>query len=636
MVRMREAIRYLSKEKLQIFIKIPFLLHINSPQYPGFVDSMDKFHGIWNFENSGFFKEALKTKIFPKSIIKDTKIDNPAILGFYHIGSLGTFTQSAGSDFDYWVIIDKKHFSRQGYESLEKKLDAILKYSREKYDQEVSFFVMDRKDIKNDCYAPFRGQETLTAPRIFLKEEFYRTFLMIAGKIPAWSVLPCSQEIKMTSSLNMDGITAQVLSMYDDLIDLGQIDFIPDKDVLKGLLWHICKSCEDPVKAVIKAAMVFSYGFDQKAHSNLLCEKIKQGYSKAGIDDYSVDPYKVLFDRILKFHELENPKGVNLIKNAIFFRLCNYPMVRLPDKNTPKRNLLDKYICDWNLNKNQVIKLLSYSTWSEPEKVLLEKTLIQRLARMYNHVMHNTSLVNNLFDKGSEKRNWTILKNKTRLRLKRKPDKIPECSTYLKRKNISGFKIIKKSNVWQLNALIEPGKKMDRIYYHSNLLGVLGWVMENQLYHRQKASINLGRKFFLFESVGNRVDIDRLYMVFQPLKPLSESVYENNASRLKTMILLFNDNDFINRAEFLISNTWGELFLYTIEFTQKNHRQEKCSQIAGFMKKYSGHNSRFFIYQLTGIYDARIVYQIKKAYNDLNCQGIKTISIKKKPYLDKL
>jgi len=70
MVRMREAIRYLSPDKLEIFIKIPFLLHINSPGYPGFTDSEASVHGIWNFLNSGFYKEAANQKLFPRSIIE--------------------------------------------------------------------------------------------------------------------------------------------------------------------------------------------------------------------------------------------------------------------------------------------------------------------------------------------------------------------------------------------------------------------------------------------------------------------------------------------------------------------------------------------------------------------------------------
>jgi adenylate cyclase class 1 len=633
---MREAIRYFTQKKLEIFIKIPFLLHINSPQYPGFTEGNELSHGIFNFKNSGFYKEAVQKKIFPKSIIENIEIRTPSVIGFYHIGSLGTFTQSKGSDFDYWVIIDKKKFSKDRYHSLERKLDAILKYSREAYDQEVTFFIMDQKDIKNDCYAPFRGEETLTAPKVFLKEEFYRTFLMIAGKIPVWAVLPEAADRQM----NQEGVTAQVLSMYDDLIDLGQIDKIPLEDVFKGLLWHICKSREDPVKAIIKATMIFSYGVNQADPSFLLCEKIKQGYAGAGIDDYGVDPYKALFDRILEFQEKEDPKGVNLIKNTIFFRLCHYPDVKIPDKNTPKRYLLDEYIRKWKLTKNQVTKLLSYSTWSEAEKLLLEKTFIQRLAQMYNQAIHKSGKGENGFDKGIEKRNWAILKNKTRERLRKNPKKIPECSTYLKRKNFVRLDIVRKLNAWELSVLTKTDERMDPLYKHSHLLGVLGWIIENKLYRRHTATMNFHTDLSLFESVDTPIDADKLYMSFQPLKPLSDKCYENEASWSKMMILLLYEphegKNKIHKAEFLMANTWGELFIEAIGFAPGTQRQDICHQIAQRMTTYPGRNLRFFMYQLTDSRDPEIVYQIKKAYNALLPPDKKGVRLEKKPYLDRL
>ncbi|WP_269764202.1 class I adenylate cyclase [Desulfobacula toluolica] len=636
MVRMREAVRNLSTKKLEIFIKIPFLLHINSPGYPGFIETRVPAHGIWNFEQSGFYNEIIKAKIFPKSIIENNQIDSPAILGFYHIGSIGTFTQSIGSDFDYWIIIDKKKFSKERYDALEKKLDAILRYCRESYDQKVSFFIMDQREIKNNCYAPFKGEETLTVPKIFLKEEFYRTFLMIAGKIPVWSVLPGKKDLEKTGIWNSDGLTAQILSMYDDLIDLGQITSIPIEDVLKGFLWHICKSKADPIKAVIKATMIFCYGFSQKLPQTLLCEKIKQGYSTAGIDDYGVDPYKALFDQILEFHDIEDPKGLSLIKNAVFFRLCEYPDVKLPDKNTPKRYLLDKYILRWKLNKNQVKKLLSYSNWSESEKLVLEKTYINRLAQMYNYAIRRIGKINNRFDSRTEKRNWIILRNKTKERLRKSADKICECSTYLKRRHILCLDIIKKTNLWEVNFQTQTGQRMDKIYKHSNFLGVLGWILENQLYRRQTASISLHTNFLLFESSDTAITADTLYMAFQPLKPLSDSCYDHDASWSKMMILLFYDTPGIIKAEFLISNNWGELFLDSIEFALTNNRQVQCSQMANLMLKYSDENLRLFIFQFSDTHDPDIVCQLKKAYYELACPDSAAMSIKKKPYLDRL
>ncbi len=139
-VRMREALRYLSGPKLELFIKIPFLIHINHPQFPGYVPDPPEACGIYNFNNSGFFKAVQDYEEVPRNMLDaDTDMKDPCVLGFYHIGSLGTFTQSAQSDFDYWVIIDKTGFTEQRYYNLEKKLNHIVKFSRENFDQEVTF-----------------------------------------------------------------------------------------------------------------------------------------------------------------------------------------------------------------------------------------------------------------------------------------------------------------------------------------------------------------------------------------------------------------------------------------------------------------------------------------------------------------
>ncbi|MFH2058629.1 MAG: class I adenylate cyclase [Pseudomonadota bacterium] len=633
MVRMREALRYFTKKKLQLFLKIPFFLHINSPNYPGCINTKSMPYGIWNFEHSGFYKEAVNNNFFPKSIVETSRINNPAILGLYHIGSLGTFTQSLGSDFDYWVIIDKKKFSRERYESLEKKLDAIVNYCREKHEQKVSFFIMDQKEIKTNQYLPFSGEETLTAPKIFLKEEFYRTFLMIAGKIPLWAVLPSN--MSLNTSLKIEADIRQILSQNNDLIDLGQISAIPQEEVYKGLLWHICKSKSDPVKALIKATMIFSYGFDSKKSDLLLCEKIKQGYSMAGIDDYGVDPYKILFDQILDFHEQKDPKGINLVKNAIFYRLCGYPHVKMPDINSPKRILLDKYIRIWNLNKNQVNKLLSYSDWSESEKLLLERSFVQRLAQMVNQAQTKIGQMDHLI-KENEKRNWGILKNKTKERLTISPEKISECSTYLKRKNIIRLNINEKSNVFKLDLLTKEGQNIDGIYQHPDLLAVLGWVLENQLYHRQHASFAFNSSCTLFETGETKIDPDNLYLKFAPLKPLSDDSFEQTATWSKMLVLLFYDWEKLVRAELLISNSWGELYMDRVDFKKIEKREDQCTHLARQMGKYKDKDLRIFICQYSRKYDPNIVYQVKKAYNMLLIEESRPLKYKKKPYLDRL
>ncbi len=645
-VRMRETMRYLSKKKISIFTQIPFLIHINSKEFPGFVDSDEKAHGIWNFENSGFYKAVGKTGQIQGRGKNQLKVDNPAVLGFYHIGSLGTFTQSIGSDFDYWLIIDKTKFTEERYYNLEKKLAHILKYSREKYDQKVTFFIMDKEDIKNNTYASFKGEETLLVPKIFLKEEFYRTFLMIAGKIPYWAVLPAGISTQSYYTLINKVLSHDSFkSITNDFIDLGSIETIGWTDILKGLLWHICKSRMDPVKALIKATMLFSYGFDNLGSKALLCDEIKAGYANAGIDDYSVDPYKVLFDRLIRFHEENDVSGLNLIKNAIFFRLCGYPSIAIPEKGSPKRQLIDWYIRHWNLKTNQVAKLLSYTSWSESEKLLLEGTLLKRLTSMNDLAMAQKDAKKH-FDLGrkKEERNWKILQNKTMERLRKSPKKIPECSTFLKRKKIDTF-LIKNINMvtWSLYSISSTDQKNKRINYNEHLLGIFGWIAQNQLYDRAAAAIKIDYSLQLFESTSEPVDPDRIYLSLQPLKPLSDDIFENTPIWKKVVILLIFEHsheiNVLKKAEILITNSWGELYLDNVDLDNIENLKNKCCQIVMKIREYTSEKLRIFIFQLSIMHDPDIVYQFKLNYEEQikktgSSHNSFDRSIPKKPYLD--
>ncbi len=637
-VRMREALRYLTGPKLELFIKIPFLIHVNLKEFPGFIASDTPAHGIHNFEQSGFYKEVLKQNLLPKSALAQ-KATAPCVQGFYHIGSLGTFTQSAGSDFDYWVIIDKKKFSEMRYYNLEKKLDQILKFSRETYDQEVTFFIMDQNDIRHNCYARFNDQETLTVPKIFLKEEFYRTFLMIAGKIPFWTIVPSQSNLKIyTSLVKSISSIGQLNFISNEFIDLGTIEKPGPQDIIKGILWHICKARFDPVKALIKASMIFSAGFGRQDQSGLLCDEVKARYAKAGIDDYHADPYKVLFDRIIKFHQQEDTTGLNLIKNAIFFRLCGYPKVLIPEIGSPKRQLLDWYIRNWNLSPTQVSKLLSYTKWAEQEKLLLEKSIITRLTVMYQQIQKKYSATQTNIDlPAQEKRNFKILVHKTRERLNRAEGKISECSTYLKRQKFQLFLLQQKRiSSWQLSCCLNRQPHPQKLHQAPSLLGLLGWIFENQLYDRSQSSMKIDLPLRLFESHTLPVDPDKLYLALQPLKPLSDDIFENSPSWSKLMILLVysKKEKSLARAEFLALNTWGELFLDTLTLDTNKNIGDRYREIAVKIIGYKENSLRLFFFQLAQAHDPDAVFEIKQhlATNSENAHG----RSKNRPLLDRL
>jgi len=639
-VRMREALRYLSGPKLELFIKIPFLIHINHPQFPGYVPEPPEACGIYNFKKSGFYKAVMDKKGVPRNILDtETDIKDPCVLGFYHIGSLGTFTQSAQSDFDYWVIIDKTCFTEQRYYNLEKKLNQIVRYSRENFDQEVTFFIMDQADIRKDCYAGFEEPETMIAPKLFLKEEFYRTFLMIAGKIPIWTILPANMQQGTYDRLVEYLFRQPELTFFlKDFLDLGKVEMPSVKDIHQGIRWHICKSKEDPVKALLKATMILSHITDEKNSAMLLCDKLKQKFTKAGIDDCESDPYKIMFDRVLHYHQVHAKDGLKLIKTAIFFRLCSYPKVRVPEPGSPKKQLLNKYIRTWNILPSEVKKLMSYPNWPEKGRRFFDTTLIQRLAGMYEQInTHEKAIEKDL--SLTEQRNMRILNNKVKARLNTEAGKIQESSNFLTRQAFPSLLIRKNSmEEWILNATRSKTNNKSVIHTSNAFLGLMGWIMENRLYRRSKTHIKLETKLKLYESRDQAISTDTLYLVMQPVKPLFDGCFEHDARWTKILILLVCPDPLcgVAQIELLALNSWGELFLDQLKLDTDLPLDDRYRAIADQINQYAGKEIRLFFFQMAELRDTNAVYEIKEFLADRFLMHRPGTRKSNRPMLDKL
>lgn len=642
-VRMREAIRYLSPRKLELFIKIPVMIHEDRPELPGFVNSQAHAHGIHHFEKSGFFRAAVERNLL--SGRPGQPPNDPAVLGLYHIGSLGTFTQSVGSDFDYWLIIDKHNFSEQRLYELKKKINGIVKHSREAFDQEVTFFIMDMEDIRCNRYAALSGKETLSAPRIFLKEEFYRTFLMIAGKIPYWAILPDTDCQK-----TYDGFiravpgTPGLASVAAHALDLGHAALPDVQDMLKAILFHIAKSRSDPVKALIKATMAYSFGMGDTVGGRPMCNDIKAGYADAGIDDYRVDPYKILFDRIIAFHKTHEPDGLSLVKNAIFFRLCGYPRVAEPETGSPKRQLLDRYIREWNLEQSRVNKMLAYETWAESEKMVLERTILKRLSAMYQRLIQKAG-ANETFARQAitDTRSFRILTHKASERLKTAKHKLMPCSTFLRRQKLMIMLLTRKRfSGWHLTGFDHKGRETQKLFRSDLLLGLMGWILENQLYDRSKATLKLDVPQRLFGSHDTPVDPDKLYLMMQPLKPLSDDSFSTQPTWVKLVVLLiYTPDNRLEKAEFLAANTWGELFVRGMDINSlenKSGMEDNYRQIAQKIAAYNTPGLRTFVFQLSLCHDPEAAYRIKQYLGipDAVKQKIFGKTPKNRPLLDSL
>ena len=188
--RIRELIRYLTPKKNRLFQLIPFWLHVNAPNMPGYLNHSGLPFGIYRFHESGFYKQALALHNISAKTIRPFLPKQDAILGVYLMGSAGTMAQTRKSDFDYWILVDGDALGNRRMGLLEKKLSLVEAHCKTRYQQAVSFFILDKQQARANNFGILDEESAGSSQKVLLKEEFYRTFIMIAGKIPFWVVVP--------------------------------------------------------------------------------------------------------------------------------------------------------------------------------------------------------------------------------------------------------------------------------------------------------------------------------------------------------------------------------------------------------------------------------------------------------------
>lgn len=589
--RLRELLRYLPQSKARLFETIPFFLHVNAQDFPGYVDSDEPFYGIYRFEQSGFFKIALRTFGRDEKTFTQMAPEHPVIQGLYLMGSAGTLTQSRNSDFDYWVIIDEKGLGSYRKNLLDKKLRSIEAWCKETHRQDVTFFIMDKEKLRQNEFSTVDGESSGSAQRTLLKDEFYRTFIMIAGKIPLWAVLSPGQT------------GGDVTAPDDEYLDTGDLTAIDEEECLGAVLWQVYKARKDPVKALIKSSLAAAYAFNADDPEALISFKVRQSFAKARIDDYLYDPYVFVFETIMELYEdLDNTEGLDLIRQCIILRLLGYPTIDIPDPQGPKGRILRRFVDSWDMGRAMLDHLTGAGSWSETEKIAFEEKIFDKLSFLYELLMRSME------DEGPtltmKKEDLDILKNRTAAFLQKKPGKLPKCSTYLRHKTPDLDMMIHplpdRAGQWGVSLAGSPVP----LFSGPEYLKTLGWIFANQL-HRSRFITSPPH----FQDVRN---------FLSPLFPRPDHVFSRD-SQWEKLVFFFKtpaQGATMSSADYLVFNSWGEGYFDTIELSTIESPEQKwykcCEIIFNFQAKNSDVLLHHFICQTEDVKRLSIDKHIKQ------------------------
>ena len=316
--RLDRTYQSLSSRDRLVFLVIPRLLHINQEGLPGYINE-DVPCGIHNFNLDRESQMAAET-LFPNIILRRNKNFSPFIHSMLIMGSVGSIAQTQKSDLDYTLIVNKTSLSDDALALLRRKLDLIQDWTWTEYHLETHFFINDYNEFRDNRFGESDSESTGSAQAKILKEEMFRTMIILAGKIPFWWIVPVHTKDTNYESLLQLVNSSQTLLNRDEFLDLGNVEDISDGEFFGGSIWALIKSFKSPFKTLLKMGLLENYMFDE-TQSNLLCHEIKQTvFENTSFE--GIDPYISMFDRVQKFFsETKSQEDLEVLRAAFYLKV---------------------------------------------------------------------------------------------------------------------------------------------------------------------------------------------------------------------------------------------------------------------------------------------------------------------------
>ena len=385
-----------------LFRVIPFLLHSNYPDLPGHVEGACPC-GIHGFDPEEEMGHDLFRRYFPTSTAMRVETASPysatpCIHSLKTIGSVGTIAQSALSDCDYWVSIRQEEIGVEGLKLLEQKCRGIEEWAA-KRGAEVHFFLMDIDQTRENSFPAGADQESAgSAIKALLKDELFRTHILVAGKMLLWWLIPPGLTEKEYRNLTRNLIASRKIDPAN-FIDLGYLSAIPKSEIFGACLWQMNKALDSPFKSVIKFAYLELLLRGESKTLPLFSDRVKclitypeklTAEEQADTDPAEVDPYILLARDIVAFYQQEKTEQsrAGLIQECLFLKTLEGVESQKNTKFGQKSHLKATMTMmqTWNLLPENYALFLRFRDWKYKELITFGAKVHDYLIETYKRL----------------------------------------------------------------------------------------------------------------------------------------------------------------------------------------------------------------------------------------------------------
>ena len=369
-----------------ILYLLPWLLNVNHPSVPGFIRDLKDTFKVSNInENREILANEHKyKKIFgwnnERFSVRYTSRDCE-IQGIYTIGSIGTISQTSRSDCDIWICFDRSQFDDKRLSYLNQKLNLIKGWLDERVKIPVYFFLTDIADIQKCNFGNIDFESSGSTQKNVLKEEFYRTSILICGKIPFWWVAydpegPVDYEEVFKQNQKSD--FGEI-----DLIDLGNLEQVNQSEYYGAALWQLNKSLSHPLKSIIK--MLLLKMFLESPDDELLCNKFRKAVLDPEAGNVQLDPSLFTMQKALDYYSVHAREDhFEFIKKCFYLR---YELQLMSRKQTGKEEMAGAIFSKYKIDRSEIYSLNEFDSWDLDKQVNFGGLMFEYVIDIYRDIL---------------------------------------------------------------------------------------------------------------------------------------------------------------------------------------------------------------------------------------------------------
>lgn len=543
-LRISSAIALMKKEEADVFKGFPLLLHFNDPNLPGYVKG-DVPVGICQFELS-LQHQTLAQQLFSSSLPENEPTETE-IIGLYAMGSTSSIGQCSDSDFDIWICYSHQLASER-VSLLEKKAWEIT-YWAESLGIELNFFLIPDNKFRVNNKAELSDDSCGTSQHMLLLDEFYRTFLRIAGKRILWRQIPYQHEHDYDSYVQHLCETGQI--DIDDWLDLGGLHRVPAEELFGATLWQLYKGIDNPYKATLKTILMEAYSWEYP-NTELISIAYKKSFQEQYAYDEHLDPYCLMLQKVSDYLI-----SINDLRRLELVRVCFYFKTEemLSQENNQqsrawRRNILNNLIKQWDWSASQIEDLDNRNKWKIREVQQANDMLFDALMLSYGNLI-KFARDNNISESISAE-DIGILSRKLYAAHETLPGKVdiinPNISSNLVEKNLSFIQVPENRNHdagWYLyNSTLDTFELVNTssIGFSPYLAKLVAWSYVNGLYDEETNLHLYNQGSDLVDKNLNQFAKD-LYAVFPVYVPKASDQALSAPCAIKHLSIFLNIED---------------------------------------------------------------------------------------------